>query len=108
MKKKKVMFISSTGGHFVEIMQLKPLFKDYDYHIVTETTENNLELRKEYGKKIEFLIFGSKDHKFVYPFKLLINCFLCLYKYICIFQQKQIFSKDNSIKLTFYMFKKIC
>ena len=31
---KKVMFISSTGGHFNELMQLKPLFKKYDYHIV--------------------------------------------------------------------------
>lgn len=51
MKKKKVMFISSTGGHFVELMQLKPLFKKYDYHIVTEKTDNNIKLKDEYGKK---------------------------------------------------------
>ena len=36
MKPKKVMFISSTGGHFSELMQLKPMFEKYDYHIVTE------------------------------------------------------------------------
>ena len=36
MKKKKVLFISSTGGHFNELQQLKPLFKKYDYHIITE------------------------------------------------------------------------
>ena len=80
--KKKVLFISSTGGHFVELMQLKPLFKKYDYHIVTEKTENNIKLKEKYGKKIDFLIFGSKDHKFIYPFKLLINCFLCLYIFV--------------------------
>lgn len=82
MKKKKVMFISSTGGHFVELMQLKPLFKKYDYHIVTERTDNNVKLKDEYGKKISYLIYGTKDHKFVYPFKLLANCFLCLFIYI--------------------------
>ena len=80
--KKKVMFISSTGGHFVELMQLKPLFKKYDYHIVTEKTANNVKLKKQYGKKIDFLVYGTKDHKFVYPFKLLINCFLCLFIFI--------------------------
>ena len=36
MKKKKVLFISSTGGHFNELMQLKPMFEKYDYHIITE------------------------------------------------------------------------
>ena len=76
------MFISSTGGHFVELMQLKPLFKKYDYHIVTEKTVNNVKLKKQYGKKIDFLVYGTKDHKFVYPFKLLINCFLCLFIFI--------------------------
>ena len=31
MKKKKVLFISSTGGHLNELMQLSPLFEKYDY-----------------------------------------------------------------------------
>lgn len=33
---KKVMFISSMGGHLTELMQLKSIFKDYDYKIITE------------------------------------------------------------------------
>ena len=33
---KKVMFISSMGGHLTEMMQLKGIFKNYDYMIVTE------------------------------------------------------------------------
>lgn len=79
---KKVMFISSTGGHFNELMQLKSMFKDYDYSVVTEKTNNSNNLRKEFGKKIHFLIFGSKDHKFTYPFKLLSNCFISLFLFI--------------------------
>ena len=47
MKKKKVLFIASTGGHLTELMQLKPLFKEYDYHIVTEKTSVNLALKKK-------------------------------------------------------------
>ena len=37
--KKKVLFISSTGGHFNELLQLSPLFEKYDYHIITEKDE---------------------------------------------------------------------
>ena len=29
--KRKVMFIASTGGHLNELMQIKPLFKKFDY-----------------------------------------------------------------------------
>lgn len=76
------MFIASTGGHLVELMQLKPLFKEYDYHIVTEKTKTNLELKKEYGKKLSYVIYGTKDHKFTYIFKLLINCFIELFTFI--------------------------
>ena len=42
MKKKKVLFISSTGGHFNELQQLKPLFEKYDYHIVTEKDNSTI------------------------------------------------------------------
>ncbi len=79
---KKVMFISSTGGHLTELMQLKPLFKKYNYHIVTEKTSSNLALRKEYGKKISYVIYGTKDHKFSYIFKLLANCFIELFIFL--------------------------
>ena len=39
--KRNVMFISSTGGHLSEMLQLKSLFDKYDYHIVTEKTKSN-------------------------------------------------------------------
>ena len=39
--KKKVLFISSTGGHLSELMQLAPLFEKYDYHIITEKDKVN-------------------------------------------------------------------
>ena len=79
---KKILFIASTGGHLNELMQLKDMFNYYDYHIVTEKTNSNKYLKKEYGKKINYLIYGTKHHMLTYPFKLLINCFISLFIYL--------------------------
>lgn len=82
MKKKKVLFIASTGGHLDELMQLKPMFDKYNYYIVTEKTKSNLNLKTKYPKKISYLVYGTKDHMITYPFKLLYNCFKSLFIYL--------------------------
>ena len=70
---KKVLFISSTGGHLSELMQLKPLFKNYDYNIITEKTPSTIKLKNEYKEKINFLVYGSKSKPFRYIFKFSYN-----------------------------------
>ena len=82
MKDKRVLFISSTGGHLTEMMQLREMFDKCDYHIITEKTKSNLGLKKKYKDKINYLVFGTKDHMLIYPFKLLYNCFKSLFLYI--------------------------
>lgn len=79
---KKVLFISSTGGHLSEMLQLKDMFNKYDYHIVTEKTKSNLKLKEEFSNKVNYLIYGSKTHIVSYPFKLIANCFASLFLYI--------------------------
>lgn len=79
--KRNVMFISSTGGHLSEMLQLKSLFDKYNYHIVTEKTKSNLNLKDKYKGKVDFLVFGTKDFMLTYPFKLLYNCFKSVYIY---------------------------
>ena len=44
--KKKVLFISSTGGHLSEMLELKDLFNKYNYHIITEKTKSTISLKK--------------------------------------------------------------
>lgn len=78
---KKVMFISSCGGHLSELLQLKELFEKCDYSIVTEKTKTTTFLKEEH-KKVEYLVFGSKDYLFSYIFKLMYNCFKSLYIYL--------------------------
>lgn len=82
MKKKKVLFISSTGGHLKELLQLKKLFGKYDSYLITEKTDSTKKLKDEYKEKMGYMIFGTKDHMLTYPFKLLANCFISVYYFI--------------------------
>ena len=68
MKKKKVLFISSTGGHLNELLQLSPLFEKYDYHIITEKDKTNEYLKEKYGKKVKYLPYGTRSHLLKYIF----------------------------------------
>ena len=68
MKKKKVLFISSTGGHLNELLQLSPLFGKYDYHIITEKDKTNEYLKQKYGDRVMYLPYGTRSHILKYIF----------------------------------------
>lgn len=76
--KRKVLFIASTGGHLNELMQIRPLFKKFDYHIVTESTKLDESLQKKFGDRVSFLIYGTKKYPVKYVFKFVANCFISL------------------------------
>ena len=57
MTKRRVMFISSTGGHLNELLQLSDMFSNYDYSLITEKTKSNLYLKEKYKDKVRFLIY---------------------------------------------------
>ena len=70
---KKVLFISSMGGHLSELMQLKSIFKNYDYRIVTENHKSTKWLRSRYKSKVEYLSTGNKDNMLKYIFVMPYN-----------------------------------
>lgn len=78
---RRVLFISSTGGHLSEMMELKALFSKYEYYIVTEKTKSNLYLKEDYPKRVSYLVYGTKDHLFTYFFKFLFNILKSIYLY---------------------------
>ena len=82
MKKKRVLFVSSTGGHLNELLRLNKCFDNYDYYLVTEKMKTNDYLKDKYKGKVSYLVYGTKHHMLTYPFVLLINCFICLFVYI--------------------------
>ena len=72
----KVLFISSTGGHLNELMQLD--FEKYDYTIVTETTDSDKDLKDKYNNKVYYLAYGTRKTPIRYFFILLFNFFKSL------------------------------
>ena len=79
---KKVLFISSTGGHLNELLQLRPMFKKYKSYLITEKTKTTIDIEDKDLKEIYYLIYGTKHKPLIYIFKLLINCFKSLYYFI--------------------------
>lgn len=80
MKKNRVLFISSTGGHLNELLQLSPLFEKYDSYIVTEKTKSNAGLKNKY-KNVSYLWYGTRHNPFKYFFVFGFNIIksFCLY-----------------------------
>ena len=80
-KKKKVLFISSTGGHLNELLQLSPLFEKYNYHIITEKDKSNKDLKNKFGDKISFLPYGTRAKLLQYIFIYFYLCLKTIYFY---------------------------
>lgn len=78
---KRIMFISSGGGHLEELLQLQALFSKCDYSLITEKTSTTNYLKEKY-KKVSYLVYGTKDHLlpylFIFPFNILKSFFLFL------------------------------
>lgn len=64
----KVCFAASSGGHFEQLMMLRPLMDQYESFIMTEKTEYKVET---YGFNTYYLTQVNRKEK-IYLFKLLI------------------------------------
>lgn len=80
MKKKKIKicFAASSGGHFEQLLMLKPLMEKYESFILTEKTKYNV---SSDDKKIIFLSQINRKEK-TFIFKFLFNIIHSLYIYI--------------------------
>ena len=82
MKKKKVMFICSVGGHLTQMLQMKKIFNEYDYVLITEKTDFTYSFKKIYGKKISYMVYATRMHPFSYIFKFSFNIIKSLILFI--------------------------
>lgn len=69
MKLKKVLFISSTGGHLSELMKLEPMFKKYDYTIITEKDSTTRYLKDKFKGRVYFVPYSTRSKMLSYIFK---------------------------------------
>lgn len=68
---KKLCFAASSGGHFEQIVMLKPLMKKYESFVVTEKTRYEVSID---GKRMYYLHQINRK-EFLFPFKMMINIF---------------------------------
>ncbi|WP_254593439.1 PssD/Cps14F family polysaccharide biosynthesis glycosyltransferase [Terribacillus sp. AE2B 122] len=79
-KKKKLLLISSIGGHLTQLLQLEPLFKEYDYHIVTEKSEITEQMKGKHP--MSFLVYGARNYPFRYIFKFSYNIIKSIFLFL--------------------------
>ena len=65
---KKVLFISSIGGHLSELLKLEPVFEKYNYHIITEKGVCTEYLKARYEKRVSYLPYCTRSKIFSYIF----------------------------------------
>ncbi len=78
---KKILLISSGGGHLNELLQLKKVYKNYDYHLITEKTDTTKYLKQE-DPNTSYLLYGTQDHLLPYLFIFPINVLISLFYFL--------------------------
>lgn len=76
-KKKKICLISSSGGHFEQLLMLRKLSEEFDIFIMTEKTKYN---KKD--KKINHYILQVNRKEPLFIIKMLGNLIKSLYVYM--------------------------
>lgn len=71
---KKLCFAASSGGHFEQILMLKPLMEKYDSCVVTEETEYKVVIK---GQKMYYMHQVNRKEKLM-PLWMMVNAFKSL------------------------------
>jgi beta-1,4-N-acetylglucosaminyltransferase len=77
-KQIKICFAASSGGHYEQLLMLKPLMVKYDSFVITEKTNYSSEAK---GEKTYYVKQVNRKEKMCIP-NLIINSFISLYIFI--------------------------
>lgn len=77
-RKEKICFAASSGGHYEQLMMLKPIMKKYDSFVMTEKTMYDVETKSE---KTYFVRQVNRREKGFIP-NMLVNTFKSLKIYL--------------------------
>ena len=82
---KKVIFISSAGGHFCELMQLDTLFKSYESFVITEKEKSAIDVRLPNVVKMYYLLSARRNNILLFALKNICNLLRSLFLFILIY-----------------------
>lgn len=77
-KKLKICFAASSGGHYEQLMMLKPLMEKYDSFVITEKTLYEADIK---GENTYYLKQVNRKEK-TFLFRMIVNAFKSLRIYI--------------------------
>jgi UDP-N-acetylglucosamine:LPS N-acetylglucosamine transferase len=77
-KNKKICFAASSGGHYEQLLMLKPLMEKYDSFVITEKTFYKTTIKDE---KMYYLHQVNRKEK-TFLLEMICNAFLSLYIFI--------------------------
>ena len=96
--RKKILIVSSTGGHLNEVLQLKKLFEQHECLIVTEGIAINKTILKGYNYK--FVRNNGKNRDLRFWKNLIINFFIA-FKIIMTYRPNMIVSAGSHTAVPF-------
>lgn len=76
MKAKKICFVSSCGGHFMEMIQLLPVAQGYDFYIVTEKNVASADILKKYR---HYLLLQQERKGIMFLFRFFFNIMMSFF-----------------------------
>ena len=84
MGKKKVMFIASEGGHLTQLLQLKPLFSEFESYLLSEKDNSTIDLKKRHGDAatVHLLPKVRKAKPIKYNLERLLLLFASFFKFL--------------------------
>lgn len=77
-KRIKICFAASTGGHYEQLLMLKPLMDQHNSFVITEETTYNTEVK---GKKMYYMKMVNRKEASFLP-RMLVNVFRSLKIYL--------------------------
>lgn len=105
-QKRKILLVSSDGGHLAQLLELKELFERYDYLLVTEKAPSTITLAKQYNVKFVRPRPEGKNRKLGFYLSLIQNTFISI-RLLLAYRPKAILTTGSHTAIPFCLIGKI-
>lgn len=82
---KKVVFISSAGGHLAELLQLYPLFNLYSSFLITEKEKTTMNMNINGIIKLYYLLSARRNNIAIFILKNICNFIMSIWLFFLIY-----------------------
>jgi UDP-N-acetylglucosamine:LPS N-acetylglucosamine transferase len=80
----KILLISSSGGHLLQLLTLSKALREYNLTLITEKNTSTSSKSFEGFESVYLLPHGGREKLLVYPFKFLVNILISAFRVLTI------------------------